>query len=266
MEGELRRQLNEEWRYKDKSKVREPGFKQVPNFSRGVGDGVDSSIIPPIAVTQKALWFSADFGAYSDTAGTLLCNNGDSVKVWVDRSGNGRNTSLLDAFPSYKVSQVAGYPCIRFTSIQSIQTGVYTISGGFTFFIVGRIWNTNQDTNYFMGNRIAGITYGLRYQISTTTWGDSSLVGSSTADITKFYCFNGVNSGPGTNYYLSNTLLVTGTSNSTTWNNPVIGTSDTGGDIGGNVDIAEILVLNNQVNDYTRRGLVAYFQAKYGIP
>lgn len=226
--------------------------------------GIDSLIVNPASVTRKILWFSADFGVYKDASGTIPCGDGDSVALWRDRSGNGRNGTLLDFLPTYKVNQAGGYPCLRFNGNQDLQTGTYTLTAPWTFFIVVRVWSTAQDTNWIMGNRAFGVTYGLRYSVNATNWGDGLLNGVQVADTSKFYCFNGTTSGSGSNYYLTNTLLVNGTSVSTTWPNPVIGTSDLGGDLGSNVDIADLLILSS-VSDANRKGLIAYYQRKYGV-
>ena len=76
------------------------------------------------------LWLSADRGVYNN-AGTTLASNGDNVRQWNDRSGNGRHAgeTVLANRPNLVTAVLNGLPVVRYTAANNdrlVSTGLTT--------------------------------------------------------------------------------------------------------------------------------------------
>jgi hypothetical protein len=87
----------------------------------------------PTSIANCALWYDADVN-YADTtsrATSFTFSSGDSVDVWKDKSGNGRDATFLNVSPSttrpvLTGSQVAGKPTVIFAGA-SVLKNLYSL-------------------------------------------------------------------------------------------------------------------------------------------
>lgn len=272
-----------------------PSLPSQPRHPTLGGPGTAaSSGTQPDAVSGLVLWFKADDGPCTDTAGTTPCSSdGDAVARWTDKSSTGFHPIQATAGnkPEYKTAQVNGKPALRFAnaSTKNLQT-----SGTLD------IWGANDD--YTLIHVLKTGTFGGSPDGYETVW-DYSHANDLLYHwvfMTQFGDYNPVAAGfrdTADNMHFSNGLdlssgawtIATSRKSGTTltdWKNGVANTNatagssdmktgakyltigavkDTGYGRGFSGDIAELIAYNNAISTADRQGVEDYLSSKYNI-
>lgn len=226
----------------------------------------------PSDLSNLGGWWRSDLG---------ITLNGSDVSQWDDQSGNGVNfTQPTAAYqPAYSASGGPGSkPCVQFnapdlTFMSSVATSLYSLSTGYTFFIVlkvatggsdGLAVDTDTDSfgvQQFSGNFLARWNGGGYSQApqTGTTWKYYSVKfdggGATNADKMKTW-INGA----------AQTLTFAGSAPaslnaSSRWD---IGRFSVGGyNLTG--DIAEIIAYTDEKSDADRQTVESYLASRYGL-
>lgn len=237
--------------------------------------------------TSNRLWLKADENVYND-AGTTLAADGDLVRQWNDRSGNGNNASQGTAGnrPTYKTNVINSKPALRFGGDHFIDVGALGIAGtgGFTYLIVFKdtvyTAGTNGDgsgsylldrttaTNELSGLKIVNTN---KYGFQKRTNGGAGLggpVSTSTVVTTSFHVIDYLRErGTAYRLYLNGTLensIADGDGDLTPPNTRIGRHATTAGN-GISGYISELLIYNYRVNDAQLNILNSYLAAKYDL-
>ena len=120
-----------------------PGRKQIERYAC-MPVASQNAVIgqKPVSgpVAGSLLWTRSDFGTFQSNAGTTAASSDtDVVGYWTDQSGNGnhlKSNANDTARPILKLSQVNGFPSIRFDGSNDILKALFTLSLPLTVFIV----------------------------------------------------------------------------------------------------------------------------------
>ncbi|MBL8010943.1 MAG: hypothetical protein JNJ64_10070, partial [Flavobacteriales bacterium] len=232
------------------------------------------------------LWLSADRGVYNN-AGTTLASNGDNVRQWNDRSGNGRHAgeTVLANRPNLVTAVLNGLPVVRYTAANNdrlVSTGL-TTGNQASAWVVTR-YTSLPSTNPGLlqgaatGNALAGSAalknLGMWVSSSNTRpWGrgirsDGTLLEISQTTNTSAGTFYIINNNYGAsliqqfiNNNAAGSVATDGTLRS--WTDMCVGMQ--AGSEGWNGDIAEVIVFNTALNATQRLVVANYLAAKYGL-
>lgn len=236
---------------------------------------------------NNVLWLSADYGVYSNTAGTTPASDGNTVGVWNDRSGNGKNAThgTTAERPGYETNIVNGQPVIRFNAGNGdrlLSTGVSTDNVASVWAVAS--WSSlpspnpgiiqgAQAGNAFSSNatdKVIGMwvsdggarqVWGRGIQSNGTSRDIPQVTGTST---NTFYSFLNLYDGSNITQYVNNS-----TAGSISYNGTLDSWSDFGigrqGTESWNGDIAEVIAYNIAVNSAQRIIINNYLAAKYNL-
>jgi hypothetical protein len=138
-----------------------------------------SAIVPPVA--GAVLWLTSEAGLFQTVGGSPATADGSPVGQWQDQSGNGHHIVQpgAGARPLLKLSQVNGYPSVRFDGVDDLLKLNWTLPWPTTVFVVARMiaWTSGR---YIYGGGIgdAADLYmspaspTLRYYTGTSGSGD----------------------------------------------------------------------------------------------
>ena len=230
------------------------------------------------------LWLRADSEVFED-AGMDLAESGDPVLQWNDQSGNGRHIqqTTLGNRPVLTEGILNGNPILRFTASSNHYLGPLAadlFQSDYSIFIVGFGSNSNQDILAYT----FGVNHGILIECSTgnqlrllhrnalgTSGGDNVIAGTTrsnsasqvlsfsrglpAAGTQQFWINGGDNQTTvGTNAVLpSGGVLVLGRLSGAVSNRYLNG------------DLAEVIIIDREVNDVERIIIENYLAAKYGI-
>lgn len=241
--------------------------------------GCREASVAPANFSGMTLHLRADKDVYKDNGVTLAVNN-DTVQLWKDQSGAGRDYSQATAGkrPTFKTAIINGRPVLRFASASSTQmdsaAALSTMigAGAAHFFVVVSASSiTALDTILDDSNH----RFTLRYEDTVTSKflnDDGAIDGvTGTIQANAWYCIEGVHVGG--NIYTR--VLGTQSSNVASGNtNLLTGTVTIGGSPGVgryiNGDIAEVAIFNAELTAGSAIGSLNHFQEyiqrKYAIP
>ena len=133
-----------------------------------------SELMLPLNIPQIAMWFDA----YDSTQVTLQSGTAN-VTGWKDKSGNGRNTTLIGSgtAPTYSATGFNGNPGIQFNSGQYLATQTFTNLGSVlssnstdtTIFVVFNDLNIAAMGNCVYGTNLADTQYRLLRNVNPGT-------------------------------------------------------------------------------------------------
>ena len=235
---------------------------------------------------NNVLWLSADHGAFSN-AGTTPATNGQNVRQWNDRSGNGRHAAQSTSAnrPNWHSDQLNGYPVMRYTAANNdrMQSTGLNSANVASVFVVARYTSLPSPNPGLVQGTPTGLAYtadaaqktiGMWVASSNTRlWGrgvQSNGTQRQIAQVTALaanttYLMNSVYDGSVIQQYVNNAVSGSESYNGTlrSWTDMAIGAQH--GTEGWNGDIAEVIVYNTSVNSAQRIIIANYLAAKYGF-
>lgn len=253
------------------------------------------TVLPSMAQTGPAgvgdnannvLWLSADHGTFSN-AGSTPATNGQNVRQWNDRSGNGRHAAQSTSAnrPNWHSNQLNGYPVMRFTAANNDRMASLGLATGnrASVWIVARHNGLPSSNPGLLQGAAAGNAYAnppgdknIGMWVSSATsqvWGRGIQGDGTQRNVTmatalsngQAYVINTMYRPASIDQYVDNGTAGSVTSNGTlrSWTDVAIGCQ--AGSESWNGDIAEVLVFNEAVNDAQRIIVSNYLSAKYGL-
>ncbi|MBK8949384.1 MAG: hypothetical protein IPM68_11160 [Flavobacteriales bacterium] len=232
------------------------------------------------------LWLSADRGVYNN-AGTTLASNGDNVRQWNDRSGNGRHAgeTVLANRPNLATAVLNGLPVVRYTAANNDRLVSTGLSAGnqASAWVVTRFTSLPSPNPGLLqgaatGNALAGSAalknLGMWVSSSNTRpWGrgirsDGTLLEISQTTNSSAGTFYIINNNYGASLiqqYINNNAAGSVATDGTlrSWTDMCVGMQ--AGSEGWNGDIAEVIVFNTALNATQRLVVANYLAAKYGL-
>lgn len=238
-------------------------------------------------VSTNVLWLTADYGVYTDVAGTTPASGGDNVANWRDRSGNGHNaiSATLSQRPNLQNNVVNGMPALRFTAGNGDQilSTLTTSTGGQASVWAVAAWSSLPSQNPGI---IHAAPSGLPFSTSpgdktigmwvssgsSMIWGRGIQSNNTTVDIPQttatssntFYSFLNLYNGSQIIQYVNHVAAGSVNYNGTlqSWAEFGIGSQAAEG---WNGDITEVIAFNVAVNSAQRIIVNNYLAAKYGL-
>lgn len=217
----------------------------------------------PTKISRLSFWLAADR--------ILGLSDGDAVGTWSDLSGNGRDATQATAAlkPLYKVNIVNGLPVVRFDGLDDLlKTAAFTLNQPTTTLLLAKVLTIPVGRNAVIVDGTTADTMDIAY-LDTT----GALVLYAGAQVTTTFSF-------GTTDF----QIITGIFNSDRSKAYINGSdktnlSDAGlGNAGGitigagalpnqyaNVDVAEVIAYNVELENRRRRLVERYLAAKYAI-
>jgi len=128
-------------------------------------------------------------GTNQSSGGSAATATNDPVGEWVDQSGNGNSPTESTNKPTLQLSQVNGYPSVRFDGTNDVLTKTFTLDAPFNYFLVMKqiSWTSNDDIicggsgdNFSFFQRTSSPTMGIwkgdssgfnNSDLSIGTWG-----------------------------------------------------------------------------------------------
>ncbi|HMQ77905.1 MAG TPA: hypothetical protein PKA92_17575, partial [Flavobacteriales bacterium] len=233
-----------------------------------------------------AIWLSADQGVYSN-AGTTLAGNGDNVRQWNDRSGNGRHAGEVNVAnrPNLATAVLNGRPVVRYTAANNdrlVSAGL-TSGNQASAWVVARYTSLPSPNPGLLQGAATGdalsATAGLKNlgmwvsSSNTRPWGrgirsDGTLLEVPQTTNTSTGTFYILNTNYGASLiqqYINNNAAGSVTTNGTlrSWTDLCVGMQ--AGSEGWNGDIAEVILFNTALNATQRLVVANYLAAKYGL-
>jgi hypothetical protein len=209
----------------------------------------------------------------ADPAGTgAVPANGATVATWADKSGNGKNGTILTGTPTYDLSARS----VSFDGSSTFQLPNSTIAPGASTFTIFAICRPTSLANYpylfFAGNGGAGTSVSLVFypdgSVENGFWTDYMGVapaGSVSANVT--YLFSSAYNGTSRTLFRNGTDIVTGIrtveKNIGAGNNIVGGAGPVGTSFSGT--ISEMIVYNTLLGTAQRQSVEGYLGWKWGL-
>lgn len=127
-----------------------------------------SKPVTPDRLPGLAAWYSADYGVLTAVGPDVAATNGQTVRRWLDRSGNGRNldqTTLVEQMTLGASGGPAAQPALVGNGTQWMYTAAFTWPAVSTIYCVFKadVWQAN-DIVYDGGN---GDNFALRQNTSS---------------------------------------------------------------------------------------------------
>jgi hypothetical protein len=215
----------------------------------------------PSDIAGLSLWLKADAGVTLD---------GSNVTAWADQSGNGKNGTADNGYPTIVSNALNGKPVIEFngTDARIVGSSPMNTSVG-TIIIVGK----------YLADKLTGVMYEQYDGYDTMGF----YRGNSNEIDQKLYMYNGATIVSDSNVgfvFGIFTVIVDGTNSKICINGSIDGTGNAG-DLtangpyylswyGGNneytnMQIAEVVVYNRAITTQERQQVEAYLASKYAI-
>lgn len=232
------------------------------------------AVFNPSQLPGLAAWYSADFGVLTSVGPDVPATDGQTVRRWLDRSGNGlhMDQSVLAAQLTFS----SGYLSMTGVS-QSMATANVQFLHPFTVFCVFRSTAAGTAANYIIHQAPASGAgqWGINGQ-STSNIRSFFQVRSSSLDVTQFAGLdlnvwqNAVAGSNADDTVFFESLGQAATPSSTGTGIAAMPTLplNIGRGIANNVlmDVAEIGVVNRTLTEAEKSKLRAYLRRKYGHP
>jgi len=222
---------------------------------------------PPLT-DGLALWYEAGTEQYAD---------GQSVGIWQDKSGNGRNLTAFDPSqaPVFHRNAVNGRAAVEFDGVRSLlktYNSTFTLPQPTTFFIVYRSLDPDTSARAFVfDSRDSGSRqiFGRGAADNALIYGNLDVTASSIAyPFSGFQVWSGTYNGSNSSLFQNGAPLATGNAG---------GASETGFTLGGlstsaqygydlsHTQVAEILYYTGSLSDADREDVTNWLDMKYGV-
>ena len=223
---------------------------------------------PPVTAGLQ-LWFEA---------GTESYTNGQSVPLWHDKSGLGRDLSAADpsAAPLYRAAAVNGRAALEFNGTSSLlktYSTTFTLPQPTTFFIVYRSLDsdTTSARNYVFDSRNSSTRQALGHNGTglVTIYANINLSATGTPHpFPTFQIWNGTFNGANSTLTKNGQTLATGNTGTASLNGFTVGALSTSNQYGydyAHIQIAEILYYTGTLTPTDRQAITTWLTQKYAV-
>lgn len=260
----------------------------LQNYNASRGRYVGTLPFSPTDISGLSAWFDADDPRtlFSDTSGTTRATtDGNSVALWVDKSGNGRNASQSTAnkCPLLKTSVINNRNVIRGDGSNDTLSLSRAVADDFSIFVLFQTTQSyfrNSSTQWYEGaglfdSEVGNVVndYGLSmyqgYPRAGTGNPDTSITDPTTRNngSPNLVCFTRLKSTGALNLYSNGIPVASGTGTTASLTSPTVNylmsTADSYGYMNG--DVAEVLVYNSVLSAANRIKVEQYLQNKWGV-
>lgn len=234
--------------------------------------GFGARSINPATIPGLELWVDAGSEVYTDTSGTTRAANGDTVALWKDRSGNGRDfsQSTSGARPTLATNVTNSRDVLDFDGTSDFMTGgdLSGLTAGEGFMVLAADYNGG--TSRGSWNFGSSSTDESHYPFSDSKVYDNfgttarKTVGNPTPDLTVFHLYSVISVSGEWTAKINGTQIYTTATNSVSFRSTLaLGTDTASTRIGAR--IAEILVYNAKLSTADRTALHTYLANRYAL-